>query len=174
MSIEAAARQAREELGVQQLWAEQVAERRDVPERVRSAAMGCAKRCRDAIAELDAALAAIAAPAAEPAGCLLRRKRDGFVRGYYKWPRTDDELQCAELDDDEYIPYYTAAPAVPQTDDAKDAARYRWLKCVALEFNIKRQTVVVAEFIAPIAYGPDIDAAIDAAMTPSEKTKGEL
>ena len=47
----------------------------------------------------------------------------------------------------------------------EDAERYRWLRDVVLEFNQTKGAVIVAEFIAPIAYGPDIDAAIDAARS---------
>lgn len=48
--------------------------------------------------------------------------------------------------------------------DGRDAARYRWLRDVVLRFDAKKQAVEVHEFIAPIAYGPNIDAGIDAAM----------
>ena len=44
----------------------------------------------------------------------------------------------------------------------QDAMRYRWLRDLALEFSGGR--VHVVEFIAPIAYGDCIDAAIDAAI----------
>lgn len=45
-----------------------------------------------------------------------------------------------------------------------NSRRYEWLRGVALWFNDARNAVEVHEFVAPIAYGPSIDAAIDSAL----------
>lgn len=61
--------------------------------------------------------------------------------------------------------YPDGAPAEDIDALRRDAARYRWLRDVALYLKGGvTGGVCVHEFIAPIAYGPDIDAAIDAAM----------
>jgi hypothetical protein len=62
-----------------------------------------------------------------------------------------------------------AAPAV----EVLDAKRYRWLKDVSLRYSNRLQAVEVHEFISPIAYGPNIDEAIDAAIAATQQRSAE-
>jgi hypothetical protein len=51
---------------------------------------------------------------------------------------------------------------------ARDAKRYLWLRDAALAHDATRNAVNVYEFVGPIAYGPNIDAAIDTAIQQQE------
>lgn len=49
----------------------------------------------------------------------------------------------------------------------EDAERYRWLREVVCDF--RDQKVHIYEFMAPVAYGPSVDAAIDAARAADKR-----
>jgi hypothetical protein len=63
----------------------------------------------------EAEKAAESAPEAEPVAWMLRKKSSGFVRGLTASAPSDETLQIAEIDGDEWVPLYSAPSASDET-----------------------------------------------------------
>ena len=72
-----------------------------------------------------------------------------------------------------------AQPAAQGGDDARDAARYRWLRSQGTRAEVIDRTLyeTISDDCNPpyraMKHGADLDAAIDAALAPQRKERGE-
>jgi hypothetical protein len=121
-------------------------------------------RLRNEIAQQAAELERLRA--GEPAGEVVGLHKVGFAEmTTVAWSKVPPPIGTKLYT----APPLSAAPAV----EVLDAKRYRWLKDVSLRYSNRLQAVEVHEFISPIAYGPNIDEAIDAAIAATQQRSAE-
>ncbi|MBA1366947.1 hypothetical protein [Burkholderia gladioli] len=121
----------------------------------------------EAIAAWNSASPAPAIPAEKPTPTAwVRFRSDGGFEG----PIMDsDERMCdTRRTCGAWMPLYLDAPAISESEDARDAARYRWLRDVSVPPHNFYLSVPV-EFDGVRYTRAEVDAAIDAAIDAARK-----